>query len=251
VPPQAPQEKSAKDQHANPEPAAPEPPPPQTKLASAAPPQEKLSKDQHDKPRPAPAELPPPARQASIAPAQEKPAKDQHNKLQPAVPPETLDGRSLVETLAFIADKIDGEGRINFLAQFRDAAAGRDIVQRLSYLASKVTMDPNRCRVSFHWRVDQDGKATTDEDRVIELRLAKSVAVQTLDQALTNLNTGPRPLTARTQPAFFAVHITRWDKPAGDNLYFHGKDMAARVAAATGHALELCEEKGDKRARRR
>jgi hypothetical protein len=228
-------------------PASAAPPPPQTRLASTPP--EKPAKEQHSNPQPAPAQPPPRTRLASAAPPQ--PPREQHAKSQPAVPPDTLEGHSLVETLAFIADKIDGEGRINFLAQFRDAAAGRDIVQRLTYTASKVTMDPNRCRVSFHWHVDQDGKGTTDEDRVVELRLAKSVAVETLDQALTDLNTGSRPLTAHTQPTLFAVHIARWDKPGGDNLYFHDKDMAARVGAAASRGLELCEDNVRKPPRRR
>jgi hypothetical protein len=267
--------------------SAPSKPPQPAKQAAAQPQQASQSVVQHpaQPPRPAPVQtqpssqpvaqhpaqapsppIPPPpvkpppptARLASAAPP-EKPAPSQpaaRDEAPPKVAPppsptEKPQGRSLVETLAFIAGKIESEGRISFVARFHDAVEHRDIVQSLTYTASNVTMDPNRCRVSFHWHVDQDGKKTTDEDRVVELRLAKDVTVETIDQALTDLNAGPRPLTASARPSLFAVHIARWDKPAGDNLYFHGKEMAAQVGEAGRHALDLCEDKAKPRARRR
>lgn len=149
----------------------------------------------------------------------------------------------MTQALAFIADKVDGEGRISVLAQFHDAAADRDLVEQLSYEASDATIDPNRCRISFQWHAGQDGKETT-EDHVVELRLAKSIEVETVDQALTDLNMAAgHPFPVRAQPQAYVVHIARWDSASGDNLYFRDKDMAARVEEATRHALELCEDR--------
>ena len=238
-------------------PASAKPPQPSKQVAAQQP---ALPVVQHPTPPPSPPAPPqkaepPPVRQASAPPPEnpappEKPAPQETPKPAPA-PAEKPQGHSLVETLAFIAGKIESEGRISFVARFHDAVEHRDIVQSLTYMASNVTMDPNRCRVSFHWHVDQDGRKTTDEDRIVELRLAKDVTVETIDQALTDLNTGPRPLTATARPSLFAVHISRWDKPAGDNLYFHGKEMAAQVGDASRHALDLCEDKAKRPARRR
>jgi hypothetical protein len=56
--------------------------------------------------------------------------------------------------------------------------------------------------------------------------------------------------TARAYPKVYVVHIARWDNSSGDNLYFHDKDMAARVGAATRHAVELCDN-GEQQFRRR
>lgn len=150
----------------------------------------------------------------------------------------------MTQALAFIADKVDSEGRINVLAQFHDAAADRDLVEQLSYEASDATIDPNRCRISFQWHAGQDGKETADQNRTIELRLAKSIGVETVDQALTDLNAAAGyPFPVHAQPQAYVVHIALWGSGSGDNLYFRDKDMAARVAEAAQHALELCDDR--------
>jgi hypothetical protein len=49
-----------------------------------------------------------------------------------------------------------------------------------------------------------------------------------------------RRFSMRADPKVYVVHIARWDN-ASDILYFHDKDMAARVATATRHATKLCD----------
>lgn len=158
----------------------------------------------------------------------------------PQVIPRDLkqEGQPLAQLLALIADQLVGEGTIDFTTQFQDTATGRYDVEQLSYKASDVTIDPNRCQIGYQWHVEKDGKVLYDEVRTVELHLAKRLWVTSIDD-----ETGGRYL-ARTYPKVYVVHIARWDNSSGDNLYFHDKDVAARVGSATRQALELCDNRG-------
>jgi hypothetical protein len=195
--------------------------------------------------RPAPPTVQPPeTRLASATPPENNVQKKQPlNAPENKAPVTKLEGQSLAQALAFIADKVDGEGKISVLAQFPDATADRDLVKQLSYEASDATIDPNRCRVSFQWHLRQDGTETADRNRTIELRLIRNIKVETVDQALTDLNAAAgHPFPVHAQPEVYVVHIDRWDRPSGDDLYFRDKDMAVRVGAAAQHALDLCDD---------
>jgi hypothetical protein len=152
--------------------------------------------------------------------------------------PET---RSLGETLAYIAGQMSRQGPIRFMAQFRNPANDYDIVENLSYEASNVTVDPNRCQVSYRWHVDQDGKGTLDEDRSVPLRQARSVRVETVDRTLSDINAASgRPYSVHVQPEVYAVHLGRYGNTLGDNLYFRDEAAASRVGEAAHRALNLC-----------
>lgn len=208
---------------------------PNTKQASAQP----------SLPKPAAAQ-PPPAAVPPAMPTAEPPAETQHppenaqmqqpsNPLPIASPDLKPEGQSAAGALALIADKVGSEGPINFTAQVHDKATGRDHTERLSYKASNVTIDPNRCQVGYRWHVEQNGRAVSDQDRAVELRLAKSIRMTSIDA-----EPGQR-FSMRTDPKVHVVHIARWDNAAGDNLYFHDKGMAARVGTAIRQAVELCD----------
>jgi hypothetical protein len=187
--------------------------------------------------RPLPPAAPPvETHQASAIPPEDA------QKEQPSIAPQINfpdlkpEGQSLAEVLALIADKVGGEGAINFTAQFHDLATGHDHTEQLSYKASNVTIDPNRCQMGYYWHVEQDGKALSDQDRTVELRLAKSIRV-------TSIDTEPgRRFSMRAYPKIYVVHIARWDTSSGDELYFHDKVMAARVGAAIRRAVALCDK---------
>lgn len=162
------------------------------------------------------------------------------------------DGQSLTQSLAFIADKMESEGRITVLAQFHDAAGDRDLVKQLSYRASNVTIDPRRCQLSFHGQMAEDGQQAAYQSHTVALRLAKDVTVETIDQALTDSNMRDgHPFPVHTNPAAFVVHIGGWGSVPGDDLYFRDKAMAARVGESVQHALELCDGESGRRARDR
>jgi len=192
---------------------------------------------------PAPAAPPVETHQASAFPPEDAP------KEQPSIAPQINspdlkpEGQSLAETLALIADKVGGEGAINFTAQFHDTATGHDHTQQLSYKASNVTIDPNRCQMGYYWHVEQDGRVVSDQDRTVELRLAKSIRVMPIDAE------PGRRFSMRAYPKVYVVHIARWDSSSGDELYFRDKNIAARVGAAIRRAVALCD-KGEQQFRR-
>ena len=147
-------------------------------------------------------------------------------------------GQTVAETLALIADKLGGEETINFSALIHDTATGRERTEQLSYLASNVTIDPNRCQIGYRWHVEQNG-AVSDLDRTVELRLAKSIRVTSIDAEPDHR------FVMHADPRVYVVHIARWDNSSGDHLYFREEDIASRVAMATRRAVSLCDnEKG-------
>jgi hypothetical protein len=260
APKQAPANKQAT---AKPAQQAPQPKPqpaPAVKLATAEPPKQSPAPQVAHAAPPAtppaapavePATAPPgpasqpaakqPESRTASATARENPARENEaSNTAPARPPAAKPPAQSVDgMLAFIADKVESEDPLDFTAVFINAAGG-ELVERLSYEASNVTIDPNRCLLSYRWHVVQDGRGMPDEDRAVQLRLSKSISVETIDQALGDLN--DNHFTVRAAPQAYAVHIARWDKPSGDNLYFRDRDMAETVAGAAQQALELCDK---------
>ena len=170
--------------------------------------------------------------------AQEKPQPEEAPVTSHDANPQS---RSLGETLAYIADQVAIQGPISFMAQFRNPANDYDIVEKLSYQASNVTIDPNRCQLSYRWHVDQDGKSTLDQDRSVQIRLARSVRVETVDRTLSDINAASgRPYSVHVQPEVYAVHLGRYGNTLGDNLYFRDEAAASRVGEAAHLALNLC-----------
>jgi hypothetical protein len=203
---------------------------PNTKQASA-----QSSRPNQAVVRPLPPAVPPAeTQQASAIPPENAQKKQPSNAPQINSSDLKPEGHSLAKALALIADKVRGERIINFTAQFRDMATGRDQYEQRSYKASNVTTDPNRCRVRYHWHVEQGGRAVSDQERTIELRLVKDIRV-------TSIDGGPgRRFLVRAYPKVYVVHIARLDNSSGHNFYFYNKDMAARVVMGARRAVELC-----------
>jgi hypothetical protein len=187
-----------------------------------------------------PAEIP----QAPAAPPENAQKRQPSDTPQIKSPDPNPEGQSLAEVLALIADKVSGEGTINFTAQFHDMATGRDHTEQLSYKASNVTIDPNRCQIGYHWHIEQNGRAVSDQHRTVELRLAKNIRVSSIDAE------SGRRFSVSAYPKVYVVQIARWNNSSEETLYFHDKNMAARVGTATRHAMELCEN-GQQQFRRR
>ncbi|HMH66131.1 MAG TPA: hypothetical protein VK515_11115 [Rhizomicrobium sp.] len=203
---------------------------PNTKQASA-----QSSRPKQAVVRPLPPAVPPAeTRQASAIPPENAQKKQPSNAPQINSPDLKPEGQSLAEALALIADKVGGEGTVNFTAQFRDMATGLDQYEQRSYEASNVTTDPNRCQVRYHWHVEQEGRAVSDQDRTVELRLAKGIRVASID------GEPGRRLLVRAYPRVYVVHIARRDDSSEHNFYFYNNDMAARVVTGARRAVELC-----------
>jgi hypothetical protein len=174
-------------------------------------------------------------RQASAITPESAQKEQQSNTPRISAPDPKPEGQSVAEAMTLIADQVGGEGAIVFTAQVHDMATGRDHTEQLSYRASNVTIDPNRCQMAYRWHVERDGTAVSDQDRAVDLRLAKSIRVTSVGDE------SGRRYFVRTYPTVYVVHITRWDSSLGDHLYFRDKDMAARIGTASRQAAELCD----------
>jgi len=161
--------------------------------------------------------------------------EESSNASQSNSPALKTQAQSVEEVLALVADKVGGEGAINFTAQFHDRTTGSEHAEQLSYKASNVTIDPNRCLVGYRWQVEQNGTQLSDQNRTVDLRLAKSARVTSIDAE------PGRRFSMRAYPRVYAVHIARWDNVSEDALYFRDQGTAARVGTAIRRAVELCD----------
>jgi hypothetical protein len=186
--------------------------------------------------RPLPTAVPPAeTQQASAIPPENTRQMQQSNALQSAdMKP---GGQSLRESLALIADKVAGEGTINFTAQFRNMATGWDQYDQRLYKVSSVTTEPDRCQLRYHWHVEQGGRPVFDLDRTVDLRLAKRISLTSI------AGESGRRVFVRAYPKVYVVHIARGDNSSGHNFYFYNQDMAARVVAGARRAVELCDKR--------
>jgi len=206
--------------------------PPNTKQASVPLPNQAVV-------RPPPPAVPPAeTQQAPAIPPENVQTKQPSNASQIKSPDLKPKGQSLAQALALIADKVGSEGTINFTAQFRDMATGRDQYEQRSYKASNVTTDPNRCQVRYHWHAEQDGRTVSDQDRTVELRLARGIRVASIDAE------PGRGLLVRAYPKVYVARIAGRDNASGHNFYFYNRDMAARVVKGARRAVELCAKRG-------
>jgi hypothetical protein len=153
-------------------------------------------------------------------------------------------GQSVVKALALVADQVAGAGTIDFTAQVHDMATGRDHSEQLSFKASNVTFDPKRCAMAYQWHIEQDGRAVSDQDRTVDLRLAKSIRVTSIDYE------SGRGYLVRTFPKVYVVHIARGEDSPGSDLYFRDEETAARVGTAAKQAVEFCDN-GEQQSRGR
>jgi hypothetical protein len=144
------------------------------------------------------------------------------------------EGHSLRESLALIADKVAGEGTVNFTAQFRDMVTGRDQYDQRLYNASYVTSDSNRCRVRYHWHVEQGARPVSDQSRTVDLRLAKSIRLTSID------GESGRRVFVRAYSKVYVVQIAARDNSSRHSFYFYNKDMASRIVAGARRAVALC-----------
>lgn len=154
--------------------------------------------------------------------------------------------QSLAATLAFIAAETAHQGPISFMAEFRNPVDTYDFVEQISYRASNVTIDPDRCAITYRWHESRDGKAASDQERSLKLRGATSVRVETADRSLGGINAAfGRLYPVRVQPHIYAVRLRQHDNPFGDVLYFQNEYLATRIGKAAYRALNLCNRETD------
>ncbi|MGA7410095.1 MAG: hypothetical protein WBW33_06390 [Bryobacteraceae bacterium] len=184
----------------------------------------------------------------------------------PPPPPKKDNEPALGDTLKFIRDKLNAQGRVSRMVIKHDHSKGQYATERWSSLVSDATTNVAACTLSFRTVLDVD--TDSDQSRLeqsVKLsfrdldKLAVEPETETRKREFASLPNGVGPFTlVSVDPEVFSVvlyanggkiHISTSIK----QLHFEGEadvslatlairdeDMAQRMAKAMIHAIELC-----------
>ncbi|MGA7410094.1 MAG: hypothetical protein WBW33_06385 [Bryobacteraceae bacterium] len=193
----------------------------------------------------------------NVAPAQDVP---------PPPPPKKDSGPSLEDTLGFIRDKLNGQGRVSWMVTTHDQSKGQDVTSSWHYVVSDVTTNLAACAVSFN-EVTNMNRFQFDYSWRFSFRdIEKLVVEPEKESQKRNLaetaNKGGGPFTfVSEEPEVYSLTLYA----NGKKLHYHlstkrngvrlieyeseasitdfivrDDDMAQRMAKALNHAVELC-----------
>jgi len=151
-------------------------------------------------------------------------------------------GPSLAVTMQFIQDKMNEQGKINYALYTHDNSSGEDWpVYQISIEVTNAVADTGTCRITWHKVTSNGGKVGIDQDFSLDLRGVQSVEVRTSthEAKMEDTANGSPQLDKRQDPPYFTATVIGKGN-AETPLFFHGEDMANRVAKAMVHAVELC-----------
>ena len=160
---------------------------------------------------------------------------------QPAAAPADT-GPTLAETMKFIQEKLNEQGKVAFVEFLQDAHNGDTGTPTFTYETSNVFADQNSCRISYHWKAINNGRTTGDDNFVISLRDVQEIVVRPAEQDQTEWlakNGYPNIIVTSNNPPITALEVRH---PHGEENTFRFTDanLADRVAKALTHAVELC-----------
>jgi hypothetical protein len=179
--------------------------------------------------------------QVVAAPAQAAPQPAALSAPKPAQPP--MAGAALTEAMKSIQNDLNGIGRVDFAASFRNTGNGNVFQNSYVEEVSSVAADAAQCRVSWHWRVWKNGSTQPMQDRDIsfEARGIENVYVEPMQQSLTNVAAAEGRsgfVAISTSPAAVALVVQHTQ---GINMLpFTDASRAQGTATALSHAAELC-----------
>jgi hypothetical protein len=187
---------------------------------------------------------------------------------QPPAAAPTASEATLAETMQFIQDKLNEQGRFNFALYTHDNQSGEDTSAQYGFEITNAVS--NDCSLSFKVNITSSQKgargATTTTNanttRNMNMKYMKAVQAMAADYWWNQemADDGTPAKTAQVQPGYFLLSIgtaskgsecTRNKKPiacpepdASDRLAltlsFRDEDAADRVAKAMMHAVDLC-----------
>jgi hypothetical protein len=159
----------------------------------------------------------------------------------PPPPPLRGDVASLKDTMKFIQDKLPG--KVNFIVYSHDNVAGTDLPNiKRGFELSNVSGNPERCHISFHWRIDYGNSANvTLKDDEIFLKQVREVTLIPMDQFVqrNKAKAGHPEISIRVDPPVFLIIVTTEAKPQ-IGFYFYDEALSDRLSKALQHAVELC-----------
>jgi hypothetical protein len=176
---------------------------------------------------------------------------------------------SLAETMQYIQNKLNEQGRFNFALYTHDNQSGEDATAQFSFEITNVVSSATDCSLSYKVKVTSSqqgarGATTTNADSTAFMSMKSMKAIQVMaadywwNQEMADEGTPAK--TAQVQPGYFLLSrgpaskggtCTRNGKPIACpdptvydrlalTLNFRDEDIVNRVAKAMMHAVELC-----------
>jgi hypothetical protein len=165
-----------------------------------------------------------------------------HAQQAVAPPPRPADsGPSIETTMQFIQDNA-AEGKLNYTAFVTDASQQSvGWSNKFTVEMSNLATDAGACRITYHWRAEENGKVVDDADYSLALKDVKEILVLSQEQNQNQIDSrnGHPDWNSRIAPSLFTL-IARRPKGVVNVFLFSDEEMANRVAKAITHAVELC-----------
>jgi hypothetical protein len=159
-----------------------------------------------------------------------------------APPPMPADsGPSLEKTMQFIQENA-AEGKLSYTAFVTDASPqGVEWRTQFTVETSNLVAGAGACRITYHWRAEENGKVVDDADYSLALKDVKEIMVLSQEQNQNQVDSrnGHPDWNSRIAPSLFTL-IARRPRGVVNVFLFSDEEMANRVAKAITHAVELC-----------
>ena len=156
-------------------------------------------------------------------------------------PPQPASGPTIEKTMQFIQENA-AEGKLTYTAFVTDASQqGVEWSNKFTVEMSNLVADPAACRITYHWRAEENGKPIDDADYSLALKDVKEIVVLSQDQNQNQVDNrnGHPDWNSRISPTLFTL-IAKRPKGLVNVFLFSDEEMANRVAKAMVHAVELC-----------
>jgi hypothetical protein len=152
----------------------------------------------------------------------------------------TNNAASLRDTMSTIQAELNGIGTVSFTRFAQDKTGSSPLQKAFVEQVSNVVADPAQCRVSYHWKMWQNGAVTLDKDAWFLLPSVTSVAVEPESQFLTegNAASGHPLVVTSTTPPVAALVVRRASIYNG--FPFTDATLANRAAQSITQAVKLC-----------
>jgi hypothetical protein len=189
--------------------------------------------------RPAPATSPEPA----APPVQGIPIPAEPGGAAPAPSPQVApnNAASLRDTMSTIQKELSGIGTVSFTRFVQNKTGSSPLQKAFVEQVSNVVADPAQCKVSYHWKMWQNGAVTLDKDAWFLLPAVTSVAVESESQFLTEGNAAsghPDLVVTSTTPPVTALVVRRASIYNG--FPFTDANLANHAAQSITQAVKLC-----------
>jgi hypothetical protein len=148
---------------------------------------------------------------------------------------------ALQNTMSAIQKELNGIGTVSFTRLLQNKTGSGAPQKAFVEQFSNVVADPAQCKVSYHWKMWQNGAVTLDKDAWFLLPTVTSIAVESESQFLTDGNAAsghPDLVVTSTTPPVSVLVVRRASVYNG--FPFTNATLANRAAQSINQAVKLC-----------